>query len=100
MQDRSFTFILKTPPASVLLQKAAGIEKGSGTPNTVKVGNVTRAQIKVRLSARALNAPSPAESEADANEQESCTLLEVVVRVKGTPSCPMLQGPAVSHTLV
>ncbi|KAK9836178.1 hypothetical protein WJX81_007174 [Elliptochloris bilobata] len=45
-EDRSFTFILKTPPASVLLQKAAGIEKGSGTPNTVKVGSVTRAQIK------------------------------------------------------
>ena len=69
MQDRSFTFILKTPPASVLLQKAAGIEKGSGTPNTVKVGNVTRAQIKVRLSTQAVFAPSPAESNGDAKEQ-------------------------------
>ncbi len=44
--DRSFTFITKTPPASVLLQKAAGIAKGSGTPNTVKVGKVTREQLE------------------------------------------------------
>ena len=44
--DRSFTFILKTPPASVLLRKALGIEKGSGTPNTQKVGKVTRAQLE------------------------------------------------------
>jgi len=44
--DRSFTFILKTPPASVLLRKALGIEKGSGTPNTNKVGKVTRAQLE------------------------------------------------------
>ncbi|TVQ91475.1 MAG: 50S ribosomal protein L11 [Chromatiaceae bacterium] len=44
--DRSFTFITKTPPASVLLKKAAGVPKGSKTPNTVKVGSVTRAQIE------------------------------------------------------
>ena len=44
--DRSFTFITKTPPASVLLRKAAGIAKGSGTPNTTKVGTVTRAQLE------------------------------------------------------
>ena len=44
--DRSFTFITKTPPASVLLKKAAGIPKGSGTPNTDKVGKVTRAQLE------------------------------------------------------
>ncbi len=44
--DRSFTFIMKTPPASVLLKKAAGIPKGSGTPNTNKVGKVTRAQLE------------------------------------------------------
>ena len=44
--DRSFTFITKTPPASVLLKKAAGIPKGSGTPNTEKVGTVTRAQLE------------------------------------------------------
>ena len=44
--DRSFTFILKTPPASVLLRKALGIEKGSGTPNTAKVGKVTRKQLE------------------------------------------------------
>jgi len=44
--DRSFTFITKTPPASVLLRKAAGIKKGSGTPNTQKVGKVNRAQLE------------------------------------------------------
>ena len=44
--DRSFTFITKTPPASVLLRKAAKIDKGSSTPNTVKVATVTRAQLE------------------------------------------------------
>jgi len=44
--DRSFTFITKTPPAAVLLRKAAGIPKGSGEPNTKKVGKVTRAQLE------------------------------------------------------
>jgi len=44
--DRSFTFITKTPPASILLKKAAGIKSGSGTPNTKKVGKVTRAQLE------------------------------------------------------
>lgn len=44
--DRSFTFITKTPPASVLLRKAAKIEKGSGEPNKNKVGKVTKAQIR------------------------------------------------------
>ena len=44
--DRSFTFITKTPPASVLLRKAAGIAKGSGTPNTVKVAKVNRGQLE------------------------------------------------------
>ena len=44
--DRSFTFVTKTPPASVLLKKAAGIEKGSAEPSKVKVGKVTRAQVR------------------------------------------------------
>ena len=44
--DRSFTFITKTPPASVLLRKAIGVAKGSGTPNTTKVGKVTREQLE------------------------------------------------------
>ncbi len=44
--DRSFTFITKTPPASVLLKKAAGIKSGSGRPNTEKVGKVNRAQLE------------------------------------------------------
>ena len=44
--DKSFTFEIKTPPAAVLLLKAAGVSKGSGTPNTAKVGTVTRAQLE------------------------------------------------------
>ena len=44
--DRSFTFIMKTPPASVLIRKALGIEKGSGTPNTAKVGKISRKQLE------------------------------------------------------
>jgi large subunit ribosomal protein L11 len=44
--DRSFTYVTKTPPAAVLLKKAAGITSGSGTPNTKKVGSVTRAQLE------------------------------------------------------
>ena len=44
--DRSFTFITKSPPASILLKRAAGIEKGSATPHKQKVGKVTRTQIE------------------------------------------------------
>jgi len=44
--DRSFTFIMKTPPASVLIRKALGLEKGSGTPNTAKVGKISRQQLE------------------------------------------------------
>jgi len=44
--DKSFTYIMKTPPASVLLKKAAGIQKGSGVPHKEKVGKVTRAQLE------------------------------------------------------
>ncbi|MDH3729054.1 MAG: 50S ribosomal protein L11 [Myxococcales bacterium] len=56
--DKSFTFITKTPPAAVLLKKAAGIKKGSGTPNTDKVGKVTRAQLEeiVKIKEPDLNA--------------------------------------------
>jgi large subunit ribosomal protein L11 len=56
--DGSFTFILKTPPAAVLLRKAAGVEKGSGEPNKEKVGNVTRAQVQeiAELKMKDLNA--------------------------------------------
>jgi large subunit ribosomal protein L11 len=45
-EDRSFTFVLKTPPASVLIQKAAGIERGSGEPNKKKVGKISKAQLQ------------------------------------------------------
>lgn len=45
-EDRSFTFITKTPPAAVLIRKAAGIDKGSGAPNRDKVGKITGAQLR------------------------------------------------------
>lgn len=59
--DRSFTFILKSPPAPVLLKKAAGIAKGSGVPNRDKVGKVTRKQILeiVEMKKEDLNASDP-----------------------------------------
>jgi large subunit ribosomal protein L11 len=50
--DRSFTFITRTPPAAVLLRKAAGVPKGSGTPNTAKVGKVTRKQLEEIATAK------------------------------------------------
>ncbi len=60
--DRSFTFIMKTPPASDLLKKAAGIIKGSGTPNKEKVAKVSAAQVQeiARVKMPDLNAASPA----------------------------------------
>src|SRR5512141_228002 len=45
-EDRSFTFVLKTPPASVLIRKAAGVDRGSGEPNKKKVGSITEAQLR------------------------------------------------------
>lgn len=45
-QDRSFSFILKTPPAAVLIKKELGLESGSGVPNRTKVGNITKEQIR------------------------------------------------------
>jgi large subunit ribosomal protein L11 len=56
--DGSFTFVLKTPPAAVLLRKAAGIERGSGVPNREKVGKVTHAQIReiAQLKMKDMNA--------------------------------------------
>jgi large subunit ribosomal protein L11 len=59
--DRSFTFITKSPPAAVLLKKAAGIASGSKTPNKVKVGKVTQAQVQeiVNIKKNDLNAANP-----------------------------------------
>ncbi|HEX8252582.1 MAG TPA: 50S ribosomal protein L11 [Thermoanaerobaculia bacterium] len=58
--DRTFTFITKTPPAAILLLKAAGIQKGSGVPNKTKIGKVTRKQVEdiARLKMPDLNAAS------------------------------------------
>jgi large subunit ribosomal protein L11 len=60
-QDKSFTFITKSPPASVLLKKAAGVASGSKTPNKDKVGKVTKKQLLdiVKLKAKDLNASDP-----------------------------------------
>jgi large subunit ribosomal protein L11 len=57
-QDKSFTFITKSPPASVLLRKAAGLEKGSGVPNRTKVGTVNSSQVRqiAELKMKDLNA--------------------------------------------
>jgi large subunit ribosomal protein L11 len=59
-QDRSFTFILKTPPASVLIKKAVGIESGSGVPNKTKVGKISKAKVReiAELKMPDLNAAS------------------------------------------
>ena len=58
-QDRSFTFITKSPPAASLLKRAAGLAKGSGVPNREKVGTVTSEQVReiARMKAKDLNAP-------------------------------------------
>ena len=56
--DKSFTFVTKTPPAAVLLMKAAGIPKGSATPNSVKVGKVSRAQVEEIANAKAADLTS------------------------------------------
>ena len=59
-EDRSFTFITKTPPTSDLLKKAAGVDKGSATPNKAKVGQITRAQLReiAQTKMKDLNATS------------------------------------------
>ncbi len=74
--DRSFTFILKSPPAAVLLKKAAGLAKGSGVPNQNKVGKVTKAQLLeiVKLKAKDLNA---------ADEQAAMRMIEGTARSMG-----------------
>lgn len=59
-EDRSFTFVIKTPPASHLIKEAAGVESGSSTPNTKKVGKITRKQVEqiARIKMPDLNAAS------------------------------------------
>ena len=74
--DRSFSFILKSPPAAVLLRKAAGVAKGSGVPNREKVGTVTKSQIKeiVETKKAELNAQ---------NEDAACRIIEGTARSMG-----------------
>ncbi|MDR2833607.1 MAG: 50S ribosomal protein L11 [Streptococcaceae bacterium] len=75
-EDRSFTFITKTPPAPVLLKKAAKVEKGSGEPNTKKVATVTRAQVEeiATLKMEDLNA---------ANVESAMRMIEGTARSMG-----------------
>jgi len=74
--DRSFTFILKSPPAAVLLKKAAGLAKGSGVPNKDKVGKVTKAQVLeiARAKVKDLNA---------SNEEAAARMIEGTARSMG-----------------
>jgi len=78
--DRSFTFELKTPPASVLLLKAAGIPKGSGVPNKNKVGKVTKKQVSdiATLKMRDLNAASLETAESMVSGTARSMGLEVI----------------------
>jgi len=74
--DRSFTFVIKSPPAAVLLKQAAGLAKASGTPNKLKIGKVTRAQIVeiVKTKSNDLNA-----SDLDS----ACRIIEGTARSMG-----------------
>ncbi len=75
-QDRSFSFVTKSPPASALLKKAVQIAKGSGVPNRDKVGKVTRAQIEeiVKIKEADLNAD---------NKEKACRIIEGTARSMG-----------------
>ena len=75
-QDKSFSFITKTPPASVLLKKAAGIAKGSGEPKAVKVGKVTKAQVVEIATLK--------KADLNANDIENaCRIIEGTARSMG-----------------
>ena len=74
--DRSFTFITKSPPAAVLLKKAAGLAKGSGVPNRDKVGKVTRAQIEEIVETK--------KDDLNANDLDAaCRIIEGTARSMG-----------------
>ena len=74
--DRSFTFILKSPPAAVLLKKAAGLAKGSGVPNRDKVGKVSKQQI--------LEIVKTKQNDLNANDEEAaCRIIEGTARSMG-----------------
>ncbi len=75
-QDKSFTFITKTPPAAILLKKAAGIAKGSGSPKAEKLGKVSRAQVEeiAKIKMADLNA---------ANMENACRIIEGTARSMG-----------------
>jgi large subunit ribosomal protein L11 len=75
-EDRSFSFVLKTPPASFLLRKAAGLEKGSGEPNKNKVGTVTKEQVRQIAEAKMVD--------LNANDIEAATkIIEGTARSMG-----------------
>jgi large subunit ribosomal protein L11 len=79
--DRSFTFILKSPPAAVLLKKAAGLAKGSGVPNRDKVGKVTKQQV--------LEIVKTKQNDLNANDEEAaCRIIEGTARSMGIEVTP------------
>jgi len=79
--DRSFTFILKSPPAAVLLKKAAGLAKGSGVPNRDKVGKVTKQQV--------LEIVKTKHNDLNANDEEAaCLIIEGTARSMGIEVTP------------
>lgn len=75
-KDRTFSFVLKTPPAAVLLKKAAGIAVGSGTPNKEKVGTVTRGQLKEIITQKMADLTA-------ANEEAALRIIEGTARSMG-----------------
>lgn len=75
-EDRSFTFITKTPPAAVLLKKAAGIEKGSGEPNKTKVATVTKDQVREIANTKMLDLNA-------ADEEAAMRIVEGTARSMG-----------------
>ena len=78
-EDRSFTFICKTPPAAVLLKKAAGIETASGEPNKTKVGKVTKAQVKEIAETKMPDLNCPTLEAAESQVAGTCRSMGVVV---------------------
>lgn len=78
-QDRSFDFVLKTPPAAVLIKKALGIESGSGAPNKTKVGKITMAQIREIAETKMVDLNASSVEQAMSMVIGTCKSMGVVV---------------------
>ena len=82
-EDRSFTFITKTPPAAVLIKQAIGLEKGSGEPNRNKVGRISRAQFSIGESVKVVSGPLSDFSGEISEINEDAAKLKVLVSIFG-----------------